>query len=403
MKVTSMKLADRLHRIAPFHVMDLLAKAKQLQAQGRDVIHLEVGEPDFATPEPIVQAGIEALQTGKTHYTAATGLPELKRAIADFYAQRYAQTVNPEHIVITPGASGALQLVTALLANPNEKLLLADPGYPCNRHFMALINAHGHMVPTTAQQGFQLTPSLIEQHWDEHTLGALVASPTNPTGAVMNAQELDALYQAVKQRHGILVVDEIYHGLTYGHDAPSAVDKVQQGDAFVINSFSKYFGMTGWRLGWIVAPEWAVPALDKLAQNLFLAPPTPAQYAALAAFKAETLSILEARREEFARRRAYLLPALKQLGFQVPVEPSGAFYIYCDVSAFTQDSMQFCLDLLEQQGVAITPGIDFSEQTGHYRGEHFVRLAYTTDVPRLQEAVARIQTFLHSLKNNGPL
>lgn len=390
-----MKLADRLQHIAPFHVMDLLAKAKQMQAQGRDVIHLEVGEPDFSTPEPIVEAGIQALKQSKTHYTPATGIPELKRAISQFYEMRYGKHVNPDQIVITPGASGALQLVTAALANPNENLLLADPGYPCNRHFMELIHAKGKLVPTTARDHFQLNGQHIEQYWDAQTLGALVASPTNPTGAVMTQAELADLHQAVKRKHGLLIVDEIYHGLTYESDEPAAtaVDWVNDGDVFVINSFSKYFGMTGWRLGWIVAPQWALGGLDKLAQNLFLAPPTPAQYAALAAFETETLSILEARKQEFAERRAYLLPALKALGFEVPAEPSGAFYIYCDVSKFTQDSMAFCLELLEKEAVAVTPGIDF----GDHDGNRFIRFAYTTDVPRLKEAVQRIKRYLEQL------
>lgn len=390
-----MKLANRLQHIAPFHVMDLLAKAKQMQVAGRDVIHLEVGEPDFTTPQPIVDAGIAALNAGQTHYTAATGLPELKQAICQFYDDRYGKSVSPDQIVITPGASGALQLVTALLANQNENILLADPGYPCNRHFMRLINADGKLVATNADEHFQLTPNHVAEHWDQRTIGALVASPTNPTGAAMSAAEIEALHRSVKDKQGILVVDEIYHGLTYDSDAPAAtaVDYVNGGDTFVINSFSKYFGMTGWRLGWIVAPKWAVPHLDKLAQNIFLAAPTPAQHAALAAFKSETLSILEQRRKEFANRLAYLLPELKALGFKVPVEPKGAFYIYCDVSDFTQDSMQFCLDLLEQEAVAITPGIDFGEQDG----QHFVRFAYTTEIPRLKEAVSRIQRFLMNL------
>lgn len=389
-----MKLADRIQHIAPFHVMDLLAKAQSMQAQGRDVIHLEVGEPDFSTPEPIVEAGIQALKQGKTHYTPATGLPELKQAISQFYATRYGKTVDPQRIIITPGASGALQLVTAALANPEQNLLLADPGYPCNRHFMALINAQGKLVTADAKDQFQLTPAHVEQHWDSNTLGALVASPANPTGVVMSQQAITDLYRAVKAKQGILIVDEIYHGLTYGSDesAATAVNYVDDDDVFVINSFSKYFGMTGWRLGWVVAPQWAVPAMDKLAQNLFLAPSTPAQHAALVAFKPNTLDILETRKKVFEERRAFLLPALKEMGFDIPVEPSGAFYIYCDVSRFTKDSMKFCLELLEQEAVAITPGIDFGQSDGN----HFVRFAYTANIARLEEAVVRIKRFLSS-------
>ncbi len=387
-----MKLAQRLNKIAPFHVMDLLAKAKHMQSLGRDVIHLEVGEPDFSTVEPIVQAGVKALQEGATHYTAATGLPELKRAIAQFYRQRYDAEVAAERIVITPGASGALQLVTALLADEGENLLLADPGYPCNRHFLRLVGADGLLVPTQAEDGFQLTPENVQAHWSPSTIGALVASPANPTGTVLSEEELHALHQHISDRDGVLIVDEIYHGLTYDTEAATAVELGE--NVFVINSFSKYFGMTGWRLGWVVAPQWAVPELDKLAQNVFLAPSTIAQHAALAALEPDTLHLLEQRRQVFTERRDYLLPALKSLGFHIPAQPQGAFYIYCDISGICGseqcDSMAFCLELLEQEGVAITPGIDFGEQNA----QQFVRFAYTADVERLQEAVKRIQRFV---------
>ena len=384
-----MKLAKRLRNIEPFHVMDLLARAKSMESDGADIIHLEVGEPDFSSPKEVIEAGINALQQGLTHYTAATGLPGLKQALANFYWDRYGKKVNPQQIIITPGASGALQLITSLLVDPDESLLLSDPGYPCNRHFLANINADGQMVPTQADQGFHLTPELVKAHWRDKTVGALVASPANPTGGVMNTAQLNALHKAVAQEKGILVVDEIYHGLVYGNaETDTAVGLGD--DVFVINSFSKYFTMTGWRLGWLVAPEWAVPALDKLAQNLFLAPSTPAQYAALGLFNTQTMSELEARREQFSQRLNYLLPAIEALGFKVPVKPQGAFYIYADISAFSDDSMKFCNDLLAQQGVAITPGIDFSPA----HGGHFVRFAYTDEVPRLKEAVARIKNFL---------
>jgi len=388
-----MKLAKRLRNIEPFHVMDLLARAKSMESDGADIIHLEVGEPDFSSPKEVIEAGINALQQGLTHYTAATGLPELKQALANFYWDRYEKKVNPQQIIITPGASGALQLITSLLVDPDESLLLSDPGYPCNRHFLANINADGQMVPTQAAQGFHLTPELVKAHWRDKTVGALVASPANPTGGVMNTAQLNALHKAVVQEKGILVVDEIYHGLVYGNaETDTAVGLGD--DVFVINSFSKYFTMTGWRLGWLVAPEWAVPALDKLAQNLFLAPSTPAQYAALGLFNTNTMNELEARREQFSQRLNYLLPAIEALGFKVPVKPQGAFYIYADISAFSDDSMKFCNDLLVQQGVAITPGIDFSPA----HGGHFVRFAYTAEIPRLKEAVARIKNFLSKLK-----
>lgn len=384
-----MKLAKRLENIEPFHVMDLLGHAKAMEKAGRDIIHLEVGEPDFSSPQGVIEAGISALQQGLTHYTPATGLPELKAALANFYQERFDTQVSPEQIIITPGASGALQLITSLLVNPDESLLLTDPGYPCNRHFLANINALGQMVPTHAEHGFHLTPNLVHEHWQENTVGALVASPANPTGGVMSQNQITILHESVSQHEGVLVVDEIYQGLTYsGVENHTAAGLGE--DVFVINSFSKYFTMTGWRLGWLVAPKWAIKSLDKLAQNLFLAPSTPAQHAALGLFNDTTLNELEARREAFSERREYLLPALKALGFSVPVDPQGAFYIYTDISAFSQDSMNFCKELLEQEGVAITPGIDFSPTHGH----HFVRFAYTAPVTRLKEAVIRIKRFL---------
>jgi len=389
-----MKLAKRLKQIAPFYVMDLLAKAKTMQNQGRDIIHLEVGEPDFPSPQAVLKAGTHALEKGLTHYTPATGLPELKQRIAQFYLQRYGETVEPERIVITPGASGALQLVASLLADPGETLLLTDPGYPCNRHFLANVNADGILVPTAAEDDFHLTPDQVDTYWQQNTIGALVASPSNPTGSIMSAQQLKALHQSVRERKGMLLVDEIYHGLIYGdHEHHSAVNFGD--DVFVINSFSKYFAMTGWRLGWLVAPKWALPGLDKLAQNLFLAPNTPAQYAALAAFEPDVIKELESRKSIFAERLNYLLPQLQQLGFVIPAKPCGAFYIYADISELnhphSQDSMQFCLALLEQTGLAITPGIDF----GHQQGHHFVRFAYTCDIPVLEQAVVRLREFLH--------
>lgn len=382
-----MKLAHRVTNIQPFHVMALLARAKHLQSQGYDVIHLEVGEPDFDTPAPIVNAGIEALKQGKTHYTPAVGLLALREVIARYYEERFGVALDPERILITPGASGALGLVTAALFNPTDRVMLADPGYPCNSNFLHLIGARPQWVPTGIESRFQLTAALAEAHWKDDTAGALVATPSNPTGTLLTLQELGDLHVVARERDGALLVDEIYQGLTYGTESVTALALPHASDDIVvINSFSKYFGMTGWRLGWIVAPQMLVPALDKLAQNFYLAAPTPSQYAALAAFTPETLAILDARRNELHARRDYLLQALPSLGFKVPVVPEGAFYIYCDVSALTQDSFAFCQDLLEQAYVAVTPGKDF----GHQGCERYLRIAYTAPIPRLQEAVARI-------------
>ncbi|MCF3478781.1 pyridoxal phosphate-dependent aminotransferase [Stenotrophomonas maltophilia] len=374
----------RSHEIAPFHVMSLLARAQALEQAGHDVIHLEIGEPDFTTAEPVVRAGQAALAAGHTRYTAARGLPALRQAISGFYRSHYGLDIDPERILVTPGGSGALLLASSLLVDPGRHWLLADPGYPCNRHFLRLVEGGAQLVPVGPGTAYQLTPSLVEQHWNDDSVGALVASPANPTGTVLSADELAALSQTLHARGGHLVVDEIYHGLTYGLDAPSVLQV--DDNAFVLNSFSKYFGMTGWRLGWLVAPPSAVPDLEKLAQNLYISASSIAQHAALACFSEESMAIFEQRRDAFRQRRDFLLPALRELGFRIEVEPQGAFYLYADVSAFTDDAQAFCAHFLESEHVAFTPGLDF----GFHRANQHVRLAYTQEVPRLQEAVARI-------------
>lgn len=386
-----MKTADRMSAIQPFHVMALLARARALEAAGRSVVHMEIGEPDFVTPKPVIDAGIRALQAGETHYTPAVGLPALRVRIAAFYRERYGVEVAPERIVITPGASAALQLVLAVLVNPGARVLMADPGYPCNRNFVYLLNGEPVGIPVTAASAYQPTPAQVSEYWTGQTAALLVASPSNPTGTLLDSNTLNEYYAITTAQGGSLIVDEIYHGLTYGQAAVSALTVAD--DVFVINSFSKYFGMTGWRLGWLVAPHAMVPALDKLAQNLFLAAPTLAQHAALSAFDEENIGVLESRRTEFQHRRDYLLPALRALGFDIPVIPAGAFYLYADCSRFTDDSYRFAQDLLEQAGVAITPGIDF----GTYQPERHVRFAYTTSLENLEEGVRRLREYLQEL------
>ncbi|PZP21502.1 pyridoxal phosphate-dependent aminotransferase [Pseudomonas kuykendallii] len=380
----------RSRAIEPFRVMALLARANQLQGEGHDVIHLEIGEPDFSTAAPIVAAGQAALAAGHTRYTAARGLPPLRQAIAGFYARRYGLSIDPERILITPGGSGALLLAASLLVDPGKHWLLADPGYPCNRHFLRLVEGAAQLVPVGADTRYQLTADLVERYWDGDSVGALVASPANPTGTLLQRDELASLSSALKARGGHLVVDEIYHGLTYGTDAASVLEVDDQ--AFVLNSFSKYFGMTGWRLGWLVAPPTAVADLEKLAQNLYISAPSMAQHAALACFEPATLEILEERRAEFGRRRDFLLPALRELGFRIAVEPEGAFYLYADISAFGGDAFAFCQHMIETEFVAITPGLDF----GRHLATQHVRFAYTQSLPRLQEAVERIARGLKS-------
>ena len=380
----------RSHEIAPFHVMSLLARAQALEQAGHDVIHLEIGEPDFTTAEPVVRAGQAALAAGHTRYTAARGLPALRQVISGFYRSHYGLDIDPERILVTPGGSGALLLASSLLVDPGRHWLLADPGYPCNRHFLRLVEGAAQLVPVGPQTAYQLTPALVGQHWNNDSVGALVASPANPTGTVLDAGELAALSQSLHARGGHLVVDEIYHGLTYGCDAASVLEV--DDEAFVLNSFSKYFGMTGWRLGWLVAPPQAVPELEKLAQNLYISASSIAQHAALACFGEEAMAIFEQRREAFRQRRDFLLPALRGLGFRIEVEPQGAFYLYADVSAFTDDAQAFCAHFPETEHVAFTPGLDF----GTHRAHQHVRLAYTQEIPRLQQAVERIARGLRS-------
>jgi len=380
--------AERMAHIQPFHVMSLLARARELEAAGRSIVHMEIGEPDFVTPQPVIDAGIAALQQGLTHYTPALGLAALRERIAVFYRERYQLTVEPERIVITPGASAALQLVLSVLVNPGAAVLMADPGYPCNRNFVYLLNGEPRGIPVDAVTGYQPTVEQVQAHWDSKVTALMLASPSNPTGTLLGEQDMRGLYNRVQGQGGHLIVDEIYHGLTYAGDARTAL--TVSDEIFVINSFSKYFGMTGWRLGWLVAPRASVADLDKLAQNLFLAAPTPAQHAALAAFEPDNIAILEARREEFHARRDYLLPALRNLGFGIPVTPEGAFYLYADCSHLTADSYRFSQRLLEQAGVAVTPGIDF----GSYRSRQHVRFAYTTSLAHLEEGMRRLKDFL---------
>lgn len=382
------RISARALEIEPFRVMDILAQARALEAQGRDIVHMEIGEPDFPTPEPIIAAGIEALRVGHTHYTPALGLPQLREAIAAFYAMRYGVTISPSRVVVTPGSSGALLLALAVLLNPDDEVLLTDPGYPCNRHFARFVEGRAVALPVTAATQFQLTAEMIAAHWSARTRAAMVATPANPTGTLLTLDQLRPIHQAVAARGGALVVDEIYHGLTYGSDAETAL--ALGDDVFVINSFSKYFGMTGWRLGWLIAPEAYVDAVDRLAQNIFLAASTPAQHAALAAFHPDTLAILEDRRTAFQARRDYLLPALRALGFDIPITPEGAFYLYAGCDRFSLDAEKLTQALLQQAGVAITPGADF----GRFQSASHVRFAYTTTQDRLEQGVARIATFL---------
>lgn len=371
--------------IPGFQVMEILARARALEAQGRSIIHLEIGEPDFPTAAGIVRAGIEALEAGRTHYTETAGLPALRAAIARHYAPH---GVDPARVLVTPGASGALQLLFAALIGPGDEVLLADPGYPCYRHLARLFGGHARLIPVEATTAYQLTAESIERHWTPATRAVLLATPSNPTGTVVADAELGAIVATVERLGGALIVDEIYRGLTYDIATRGALAHSDR--VFVVNSFSKYYGMTGWRLGWLVAPAEAFAPLERLAQNLFLAPSTPAQYAALAAFTPAVAAELEQRRAILRERRDFLLPALRALGFDIPVTPQGAFYLYADCRRFSADSQAFARALLEECGVAITPGLDF----GEHRARRHVRFSYANSLANLAEAVRRLRARL---------
>jgi aspartate/methionine/tyrosine aminotransferase len=384
--------ARRVGDIAPFHVMEVQTAARALEAAGRSVVHMEIGEPDFPTPAPVLAAARAALADGGIYYTSALGIPELRQAIARHYADRYGVAIAPERVVVTAGSSAALLLVMALILDRDDQVLLSDPGYPCNRHFVRVLEGEPVGVPVGPDTNYQLSAGLIERHWTARTRGVLIASPSNPTGTTVPPAEMRAIAAAVARRGGRLIVDEIYLGLSYGGEPESVLSLAGAAadDLFVVSSFSKYFNMTGWRLGWTIVPERHVRDVEKLAQNLYISPPTLSQRAALACFLPETLAILEERRRAFRDRRDFLVPALRGLGFGIPVLPSGGFFVYADSSRFSPDSERFCRDVLEGAGVAITPGVDF----GAHRASEHVRFAYTIEMAKLEDGVARLARYL---------
>ena len=391
MQNSKMNLGARAEHVSPFRVMEILERARRYEASGRDIIHMEIGEPDFPTPPEILSAAQRHLEGGHMGYTPAGGLPALRQAIADFYRMNAGVIVDPRQIFLTPGASGALSLVLGLLINPDDEIIIADPGYPCYPNFLLLAGAKPRAVPVDAKSEYNLSRSLIQDAWSASTRGVLLASPSNPTGTVLSGDSLAQIVDEVESRGGHVISDEIYHGLSYGK--PTVTALVCSKDAFVINSFSKYFGMTGWRLGWAVVPEWASVAAERLAQNLFISAPTLSQYAALAAFSPTNLGELEHRRQAFDQRRQVLWRGLSDLGFEVSAAPEGAFYVYADVSRFGIDSETLVGEILDRAGVALTPGTDFG-QNGAAR---HVRFSYTASVSRIEEALDRLRQFLASV------
>ncbi len=392
-----MKLASRLAHIEPFHVMEVAKAAAQIARSpacaDSPMIFLNIGEPDFTAPAPVQRAAEHALAAGRTQYTDATGLPELRERISRWYGQRFGLDVAPGRIVVTAGASAALQLACLALVDRGDEVLLPDPSYPCNRHFVAAAEGVPVLLPASAEQRFQPSAAGVEAAWGPHTRGVLLASPSNPTGTSIAPDEMARIVDVVRARGGFTMVDEIYLGLSfdeqYGHSA--LMHGTGHGDDVIsINSFSKYFSMTGWRLGWLVVPESLVPAIEKLAQNLYICASSVAQHAALACFEPESIAEYEQRRQQFRARRDFLVPALNELGLTVPVLPDGAFYAWADCTAHAASSWDFCFEMMQRAHVAMTPGRDF----GHHRGEHFIRLSYASSMEQLHAAVQRLREAL---------
>ncbi|OON62629.1 aminotransferase [Massilia sp. KIM] len=388
----ALQLAGRVHAIEPFRVMEMVKAAGELKRAGHDVISMSVGEPDFTAPEIVAQAAMEAIRGGVTQYTDSLGLRELREAISGHYAAVHGLDIDPRRIVVTAGASAGLLLACAALVAEGDEVLMPDPCYPCNRHFVSAFGGSPVLVPSSSDDRYQLSSAHVAEYWSARTRGVLVASPSNPTGTSMTPEQLRAMVDAVRARGGFAIVDEIYQGLSYDHRPVSALAMDDQ--VITVNSFSKYFNMTGWRLGWLVVPEELVPVFEKLAQNLFICAPTVAQHAALACFTPEALAIFEERRREFQRRRDYLVPALRELGFTVPVMPDGAFYVYADIASLDHpqrgDSAAFSMKVLEDAHVAIVPGDDF----GFAAPARHVRFSYATKYERIVEAVGRLELLL---------
>jgi len=387
-----LQVAQRVHAIEPFRVMEMVKAAAELKRGGADVISMSVGEPDFTAPDIVAAAAIEAIRGGVTQYTESLGLRELREAISGHYAAVQGLDIDPRRIVITAGASAGLLLACAALVSEDDEVLMPDPSYPCNRHFVASFGGRPVLVPSSHEDRYQLSAEHVAARWTGRTRGVLVASPSNPTGTSMTPQQLQDMLAAVRARGGFAIVDEIYQGLSYDARPVSAL--ALDDDVITVNSFSKYFNMTGWRLGWLVVPDSLVNVFEKLAQNLFICAPTVAQHAALACFAPEALAIFEARRLEFQRRRDYLVPALRGLGFGVPVMPDGAFYVYAAIDRLAHplhgDSTALSMDLLQRAHVAIVPGDDF----GVAAPARHVRFSYATQYERIEEAVARLARLL---------
>lgn len=382
------RLADRTDRTVPFYAVEVFKQAQALCAQGHDVISLGIGEPDFTAPTQVVETLERAARAGLSGYTPPAGIPALRDALAHYYGTHFSAQIDPARVLVTSGASGALLLATMALVNPGDEVLMPDPSYPANQNFITAAGGQARLVPCSAENRYQLSAEDIETHWGPTTRGVLIASPSNPTGTSIARPALRRLIDAVRTRGGFIIMDEIYLGLYYDEAPQSSL--TLDDDIIIINSFSKYFHMTGWRLGWLIAPLAMMPAIEKLAASLAICAPALAQHAALTCFAPEVMRIYETRRLSFKTRRDYLLPEFERLGLHVPAAPDGAFYIFADISAHSDDSEVFAQRLLNIAHVAAVPGRDFG--TAHAR--QTVRFSYATGLDRLREAVTRMEKFL---------
>ncbi len=392
-----MKLTHRAQSVEPFYAMAFTQRAAELEAAGHQVVKLSVGEPDYGAPPSVREAMREVMDGRPLPYTPALGLPAIREAIARFYAERHGVAVDPARIAITSGASAALLLVVAATVESGDEVLLADPAYPCNRQLIETFGGRVVDVPTTPASRYQLGAAAVDAAWSARTRAVMMASPANPTGTRIPVDELVAICELARTRDAWRIVDEIYLNLADPQPDGSAVPTILAADpdAIVINSFSKYFGMTGWRLGWCVLPPELVAPVERLAMNYFLCASAPAQMAALACFTPEALALSEERRRDLVARRAVVLEGLARLGLPVTVAPDGAFYAYFDVSRTGLDAWRFCERALEEAHVALTPGRDFGTATAHTH----VRLSYAVSRDQLDEGLTRLGTFISSLRS----
>jgi aspartate/methionine/tyrosine aminotransferase len=365
--------------------MELLEKAQEMEGRGENIVHMEIGEPDFATPDIIREAAVKAVRDGRTFYTHSLGLKELRERIAGHYAETRGVDVSPERIIVTSGTSGAFFLLCSVLLDAGKNFVISDPGYPCYKNFGVLFDANVVSLPVSEDSRFEITPDQVDGAGIvPHLL--MACSPSNPTGTEYGEDSLERLHSRVSSKGGVMAVDEIYSGLSYTGKWRSAL--AVSDDIIVVDGFSKTYAMTGWRLGWIVVPPSLVRPMQKMGQNVFISAPTISQHAALRAFDAT--EELENMKRKYVERRDYLFPRLRELGFGLSVVPDGAFYIYADIGRWGMDSMVFTERALNEAKVAITPGYDF----GSYGAGSHVRFSYASDMDNLREGCRRLEEWL---------